>query len=348
MSSHPDRPSKEAIEGVESPQSSWKFWPSIQGWARGAFVDNLGIKGTALALSLVAFWLVNEGKDDTGRTAVMGVEVNIGYDVLKDRTLISGKVDQVRIEIRGTVQAIREFNKRELNPPLINLNALQSGVYVFQKDLFTLPSDIELVSVNPASMNLLFEDNTTKEVPIRVVIKGTPKEGYILSSPVALPDSVKVKGGKSVVAALSELQTEEVNIQGLSPGFTREVELKKIGVGLELVDAKKIAITIAFEEERIQESLEQVKVVLKAKGQGALISGIMIQSLFRLDPPTVSVTLHGPKMLVEEALQKGISPVVRISPDVVTMSQETEVILDIPGVAREIIPSRIKVIPIVK
>jgi len=128
------------------------FGDKVTGWLRGAFLDNAAIKFVSLVLAVTIFILVNTGQD-----VDIGVTVPVRYTMPKDRVLVSERVDQVRLSIRGSWRRTKRFDEREIEPITVDMTARGDGLLLFQEDMIRLPHGLELLSIAPQSAPLRFE-----------------------------------------------------------------------------------------------------------------------------------------------------------------------------------------------
>ncbi|HYU14966.1 MAG TPA: CdaR family protein, partial [Candidatus Acidoferrum sp.] len=178
---------------------------ALLGWLRSAFLDNVLLKALSLILAVTVFILVH-GDDQ----AVAGGTVFVNYKLPKDRVLVSERVDQVRITVKGSPRRIKRFHREEVEPINIDLNNMTKGEIFFQPDMIELPEGLELVSITPASLRVQFEDRAVKEVPVVVDTAGSPGRGFKVESMTARPGRVRISGAASLVAETRSVRTAEL------------------------------------------------------------------------------------------------------------------------------------------
>lgn len=101
------------------------------------------------------------------------------------------------------------------------LNLLQN-----LQDNGELPSSVSILNVNPQFIDLVFDNVTSRKVPVRNNVRVIPKDGYIVvGSPQIQPDSVKITGALSIINKIRTLGTESLKIENVSSDFSREVKI---------------------------------------------------------------------------------------------------------------------------
>jgi len=160
---------------------------------------------------------------------------------------------------------------------------------------FFLPGHpgVEVVAVRPSRVRLVLAEAARKIVPVRVIPRGKPRRGYVLSPATrAIPARVEVRAAPEVLEALRFVETEPVDIEGKDAAFSVSVDLvrevKVAGRARRLLAAPGRVVVVAdivpAPVEVLREHLP-VRVLLPAGAS------------FRLEPEpaTVSLVLRGPE-----------------------------------------------------
>ena len=314
-------------------------WAAVGGWLRGALVDNAAIKFVALVLALTVFILVHSDEQ-----AVTGATVNVTYTMPADKVLVSNRVDQVRITVKGSRRRIRRFNRHELEPIHIDLTHTQNGELFFQPDMFDLPEGLDLVSITPASMTIHMEDRVVKQVPVSVDLVGTPGRGYRVAQVTAKPDHVEVSGAASEVARATSVHTAPVPLAGRQASFQQEVRLVP-PPGLEVDgDRNSVQAQVTLGEELGSREVTLPVTILTAQ---AVSSGEAAK--FQVQPDKVKVVLRGSILAIDRVQEGQLSAYVRLYPNDVASrrSRQAEVRIApaLAGIGYEISPPEVALQP---
>ncbi len=87
-----------------------------------------------------------------------------------------------------------------------------------------------------------------KEVPLNLVVTGTPNEDYVEVSRSVSPDKVRITGTPEALAAVSSLNTEPVSIDGIKQNLNATGVIK-LPNGVTLADQpKEVTVNIAVEQ----------------------------------------------------------------------------------------------------
>ena len=121
--------------------------------------------------------------------------------------------DTVSVQLRGPRNAL----DRSLEVWL-DMSDARSGTtsYTIGDDALALPEEVELVSVDPASIDVTVERMVIRSVPVRPQIEGNPAPGYEVTRVQVFPPQVTVQGAESRMEDLDTLTTTPVSIEGAS------------------------------------------------------------------------------------------------------------------------------------
>jgi len=131
----------------------------------------------------------------------------------RDLVVTSPVPDTVSVQLRGPRNAL----DRSLEVWL-DMSGARSGItsYTIGADALALPEEVELVSVDPASIDVTVERMVIRTVPVRPQVEGTPAAGFEVTQVRVTPQQVTVQGAESRMDDLDTLTTAPVSIEGAS------------------------------------------------------------------------------------------------------------------------------------
>jgi len=131
----------------------------------------------------------------------------------RDLVVTSSVPDTVSVQLRGPRNAL----DRSLEVWL-DMSDARSGTtsYTIGADALALPEEVELVSVEPASIDVTVERMVIRSVPVRPQVEGTPAAGFEVTQVRVTPQQVTVQGAESRMDDLDTLITAPVSIEGAS------------------------------------------------------------------------------------------------------------------------------------
>ncbi len=303
----------------------------IRKFLHGALFENVGLKFLSMVLAITVFLLVN-----TDRDREISARVGVSYTLPDDKVLVSEKLDEVRVSIKGPWQRLRRFDERELDRINIDLRRAQSGDVYITPDMISLPSGLHVTSISPRTVRVVFDRRIEKIVEVSPYLVGRPMHGYVVAEVNASPATVKVRGAERALKALSSVRTREVSVEGRAETFTTETEVLAPD-DVEPAGSSQIVLQIQIDEELVTRKLPGQ--VVHVVGEG------VDPARWQVTPSQVEVTLTGALLAVEKA-KAALTPVVRLSAGD-TRAREVAVSLEglPPGVGVRISPERVKISP---
>jgi YbbR domain-containing protein len=302
----------------------------IQSWIRSAMFDNVGLKFLSMVLAVTVFLLVNTDKDRE-----ITARVGVSYTLPEDKVLVSERIDEVRVTVKGAWRRLRKFDEREVDRINLDLRRASSGEIAITNDMVHLPSGVAVTSINPRSVRILFDKRVDKVVEVIPAITGRPQHGYVVAEVKPQPATVKLRGGESMLTALTVIHTREISLEGRTDSFVAETEAVP-PEGALVVGNAQIGVQIRVDEELVTRKLPGVTVVLR--GDGDL-------SRWKATPAQVEVTLTGTLLAVEKA-RSSLVPIAKLASD--AKSREAEVTIDglPPGIGVKVSPEHVKLAPV--
>ena len=303
---------------------------ALRRWLRGAMFDNLGLKFLSMVLAVTVFLLVNTDKDRE-----ITVRVGVSYTLPADKVLVSERIEEVQVTLKGSWRRLRKLDPREVDRVNLDLRHASSGEFTISNDMIHLPSGVSVASVNPRSVHVAFDKLLEKVVEVSVTVTGRPQHGYMFQEVKPVPATVKLRGGVSTVSALSSIRTHEVSLEGRTDSFTTETELAPPD-GVEVLGNTRISVQIRIDEELVSRKFSGIAIAIRGDGDAAR---------WTVSPAQVDVTLTGALLAIEKARGQ-LVPVVKLTPD--PRPREVEVTIEglPPGIGVKVSPEHAKLSPL--
>jgi hypothetical protein len=217
------------------------------------FVKNFRNKATALVFavviwSIVSFEVLEEYSTDAllevvpvrEGVPIPSIRVEPETIILRARFVCSRRIGQQYLSSASKVKAVHKLESPRIGEPL--------WVKIGRED-FNLPSDVRLVSIEPAAVQVTLRQIVDKKLRVEVVTRGKPADGFeLLSTPVVYPSEVTVKGPKEVIEPRTFIPTEDVVIEGRSASFTSDYSITDRINGARVECQTKVRVTIPIGE----------------------------------------------------------------------------------------------------
>jgi YbbR domain-containing protein len=192
-------------------------------WLRRIFLENLGLKLVALALSFVLFLYVQgERKRDT----VTGALVKLSFVAPRGKVLTVDPLDKLSVTLRGPRSAVDRALNEGIDPVEIDLEGRSPGVIVFTNELIRVSPGLTVESIQPPQVEVTWDERLGKQVPLVPRVSGAPASGYRLGQVTAQPKHAQVSGPKGTVEALQEVVLAPVSVDGRAQSFEVSVAVK--------------------------------------------------------------------------------------------------------------------------
>jgi YbbR domain-containing protein len=316
------------------PQSAPVLPPrgAVRRWIRGVLLDNLALKFLALVLAVTVFLLVNT---DTERE--IRVRAFLEYKYPADKVLVSDRLDEVTLTIKGPWRRLRDFNERELDRITLDLSAAPTGEVPIPHELVALPPGLSVGRIDPPAIRVAFDKRVEKTVEVTPVTVGRPAHGYIVKEQKVVPATVRVRGGERLLAALTSIRTHEISVQGQTEPFEAPIDLAPPS-GVETDPGLHVTVSVRIDEELVTKRLPGLPIAIRGDG--------VDPARWAIEPAQVEVTLTGALLAIDAAKDK-LVPYVKLAP-ADKGAREAEVTIDgiPPGVGKRISPERVKVVPV--
>jgi YbbR domain-containing protein len=301
---------------------------AVRRWVRSAMFDNVGLKFLSMVLAVTVFLLVNTDNDRE-----ITARVGVSYTLPEDRVLVSGRVDEVRVTIKGSWRRLRKFDEHQVDRINLDLRRAATGEIAISNDMIRLPSGMVVTSISPRAVHVKFDKRVDKVVEVAPVVTGHPQHGYVVAEVKSVPATVQLRGAAGVLAALTAIRTHEVSLEGHGDSFATETEVVSPD-GVDVASNTEVSVHVRIDEELVTRKLP-----------GVVVRGDGDASRWRIMPAQVEVTLTGALLAVEKARTQ-LMPVIKLPTD--GKPREVEVTIEglPPGIGVKLSPEHVKLAPV--
>jgi YbbR domain-containing protein len=303
----------------------------VRRWIHGALFDNVGLKFLSMVLAITVFLLVNTDKDRE-----ITARIGVSYTLPDDKVLMSDRIEEVRVTVKGPWQRLRRFDQREVDRINLDLRRASSGEVTITPDMIHVPSGLTISQIEPRTIRVAFDRRVEKIVEVTAQVSGRPQHGYVISEVKPAPATAKIRGAETTLAALSAIHTREVSLEGRAESFVAETEMSPPD-GVDVEGSPQVVLHVTVDEELVTRKLPGL--VVGVRGEG------IDPAKWTVTPAQVEVTLTGALLAVEKA-KAAMAPVVKLTTGE-GKPHEVDVVIDglPPGIGVKISPERVKVSP---
>lgn len=104
----------------------------------------------------------------------------------------------------------------------IDLNHLEEGIHVVDINAIPRLPGVIVLKKEPSTLMVNLEAIIQKEVPVKVILEGKARKGFIPSEPIVKPDKVQIEGAKSLVEQVSHVEAR-IKLAGETGYFQKRV-----------------------------------------------------------------------------------------------------------------------------
>jgi hypothetical protein len=267
-------------------------------YLRTAAVENLNLKILSFLCSLAIYGWVHGSQE-----AQRSVDINI--DTLPgppNRVLTTPIPPTLRVTLGGSKTTLDELRADNLRPIQLDLHNGVETRFTFSASDVSVPPGVTVEQIDPPSIDLVWEDVITRDIPVEVGVVGTPAAGYVVKgAPVADPKIVRARGPKSEVLVIQRVRAEALDITGLTEGkYPRQLALDRPR-GRVTYDTQSVAATVEIGREVAERPFTRVPVA------------VIGHSTARVQPAEVDVRLSCPPEIVRALRPEQVVPRVQVA-----------------------------------
>ena len=276
---------------------------SVTDQIRGAFSENVGLKLLSLTCALVLYSLVHSSQDaQRSMSASLVVTLPPGSG---NRVLINQLPPQVRLLLRGTPAKLDDLHADDLGVQA-ELGTTSERFLRLDPKMVHAPPGVRVEAIDPATIELVWEDIITHDVPIQVGVVGSPANGFMVKGvPMAEPGIVRAHGPKSEVLGLQYARTAAFEVTGLTEGQYQRQLLIDTPPPRVTYDANIVKVTTQVMREVVERPFIRLPVVVVGPAKAKTLPADVDVRL--VCPPEVVRALR-PEQVVPHVEEKQATP----------------------------------------
>jgi hypothetical protein len=296
---------------------------------RSWFTENLNLKLLSFVSALVLYSLVPRAQD-AQRSISASVVVQLPRDSAS-RLLVDQSPPQVRLLLRGPIAALDDLHADDLTIQVQLSSTLERAVKLDAK-MVHLPPSVRIEAFDPGSVELVWEDIITRDVPIQVSVLGAPAPGFMLKgAPVADPAVVRAHGPKSEVLNLQYARAAAFEVNGLTEGSYPRQLLIDAPPPRVTYDKNSVTVTTEVTREMVERPFIKLPVVVIGQGKAKTL------------PAEVDVRLVCPPEILRALRPEQVVPRVEENSTEKTGSEALPVIVQVDSCDVHVTPATVVV-----
>ena len=176
----------------------------------------------ALAILMSAIFWVGVTLD-RNPTTTLPIPGNIAVDPVgvSSNLVLVGNVEPIQVAVRGPRTSLDLLTTRSF-VARVDLTNLESGLHLLPVSVETADPGVEIQRVTPDHISVQLDRRIVIPVPVRLILRGVPAEGFRSDDVIYNPQAVEIVGAETAVRQVSALQAE-IDLTGVRATVSRQV-----------------------------------------------------------------------------------------------------------------------------
>ena len=247
---------------------------------------NASYKVLALVLAVFVWFLARK----SGEPIQMSFYAPVVFKNVSPEFQVTSDPPQVNIVVHTNSRD--SFNPQEIQA-VLDLDKAQEGIlsYVLTENHILSPVKVEITRIHPSQITVRIEELIEKSFSIKPRYQGTPKKGYLLGDIKIVPDTLTMRGPRSVLEKMEHISAHEIELEGLNESTTMRVDLDLPGGNVQIINQNVDFYTaeVTINSLPIKKRFDNVPVYLRNMDYVSVIN-----------PNTFNVFVEGPEYLIQE------------------------------------------------
>ena len=208
--------------------------------------EDLGLKALSVFIALFLWYMVNF----TGSSDV-SYQIPIEFqNVPEDTEIVWESSRTLTVWMSGQERAIKNLSPSRVKA-WVDLKEAKTGESYHQLSQANveLPDEVTLVRMSPSVIRVLLDRVITRDLVVKANLEGNPAPGYRVEKVEVMPRKVIVEGVRRFLSDSKEVQTERVDITGISSDTTFQTRLYDNGAGFR-ASSDMVAVTVRVRQEQ--------------------------------------------------------------------------------------------------
>ena len=247
---------------------------------------NASYKVLALVLAVFVWFLARK----SGEPIQMSFYAPVVFKNVSPEFQVTSDPPQVNIVVHTNSR--ESFNPQEIQA-VLDLDKAQEGTlsYVMTENHILSPVKVEITRIHPSQITVRIEELIEKSFSIKPRYQGTLKKGYLLGDIKIVPDTLTMRGPRSVLEKMEYISAHEIVLEGLNESTTMRVDLDLPGGNVQIINQNVDFYTaeVTINSLPIKKRFDNVPVYLRNMDYVSVIN-----------PNTFNVFVEGPEYLIQE------------------------------------------------
>ena len=245
----------------------------------------IGVLSVVLAVSLWVYVTDRENPEQTGR--VPGTVPIEAVNVPPDRAVVSLTPNSISVRVRAPESIFDRLTSEDFRAT-VDLSDVTTHEGAVQVVVDPAEPRAEVVEVSPSEVTVRLEDVTSRTVPVRTNLVGTPPRGFEVREFTVQPEAAVVTGPERLIERVDAVEAD-VNLTGVRTNFQETLLLHardERGGNIEGVDVEPESAVVQVELTQVEFS---TAFIVRPNVTGTPAAGYNASAI-EVDPALVVVT----------------------------------------------------------
>lgn len=187
------------------------------------FTHNVGLKVISLLLAALTWFFVKGITSDrrTIEDVPLEIKVRPGFLVLQS------DAGMVNVVVSGTREDVRQISRQDVSAVLDLTHEERTGEWPVRvrKNWIRAPRRVQVEQVQPERVTVRVDELVERDLRVEPQFAGTPPAGLTVERVMIEPQTVRVKGPKSLLETQTTIATLPIDVAGRRSSFRESVEL---------------------------------------------------------------------------------------------------------------------------
>lgn len=270
-------------------------------WLRAAFSENLGLKALSFALALGLTAYQRGSEDEEQRTLPVDVILRLPATDAR-RELMTLVPPSIHVTVRGSTRALDQLTSEGIPSVEVDLRRGDAHAIVFEPEMFAVPPGVQVNIIDPASIDLEWQNVVERSVPIQASITGRVADGYTVQSVKVDPTIITVMGPASLVEVMQFVRLAAFDVSGKTDGVYRHpLALDQPGQRIQYLGPASATVTVSIGRQLVQRKFSRRLVTVVGPPRA------------KTEPKSVDVSVTGPPEVINGLRDEMIVPRVDVA-----------------------------------
>lgn len=278
-------------------------------------MKNLGLKVLSLTIALMLYLFVHSQTNATVIALVVPVELK---NMPAEKMVLLPALRQAQVSIKGPSFLVREV---AISSPAFHVklpkDVGQRYEVSLSDDQLPLPPSVEVLSIQPSSMELIFDTVITRDLPVEVPRIGKLSESVRLVDVTVTPETVAVRGPETELKGVDSIRSQPIDMRTIETSTDFTVSLRTIGQ-YSKATTDTVTVSVAVASVSLEKKFPAIPVEVR------VVNGYSYEVI----PGVVDVEVTGPHKIIEKLTASAVTPFVKV--EGVLESNDLAVRVDLP------------------